>query len=129
MVTAKQRHQKKYRQSEKGRAVINKCNKEYSKRRLATIPGYLRHLFSRMKQRCYNPKDTGYKYYGGRGVKVNFESADAFIDYVVNVLQQDPRGLTIDRIDSDGHYEPGNVWFCTKSQNSQYRGKDHFNNM
>ena len=113
--------QKRYTQSDKGKAN----NKRGSKKYLATINGYLRHLYSSMKQRCENPNDTGYKCYGGRGIEVRF-TADEFVDYVVNVLRQDPRGLTIDRIDSDGHYEPGNIWFCTMAQNVEYRGKDHF---
>lgn len=109
-----------YLQSEAGKAAIKRGQKY-----LTTIDGYLRRLYSRMKQRCENPNDAGYKYYGGRGIEVQF-TADEFVDYVVNVLQQDPRGLTIDRIDSDGHYEPGNIWFCTMIQNLAYHGRDHF---
>ena len=95
------------------------------KRYEATINGYLRRLYQRIKQRCENPNDSSYPNYGGRGIEVRFTS-DEFVEYVRNVLQQDPRGLTIDRIDSDGHYEPGNIWFCTMTQNNSYRGRDHF---
>ncbi len=110
-----------YSRSEKSKATAKRGRKRY----LATINGYLRRLYSRMKQRCENPNDGSYQYYGGRGIEVRF-TADEFVDYVVNILKQDPRGLSIDRIDSDGHYEPGNIWFCTMAQNNSYCGKDHF---
>lgn len=121
--------QKRYLQTEKGKAAKKRADKKCQKRYQATVNGHLHNTFSRMKRRCYNPNDSSYKNYGGRGIKVLFKSVNEFIDYVVDVLQQDPRGLTIDRIDSDGHYEPGNIWFCTRSQNSKYRGKDHFGNV
>lgn len=59
-------------------------------------------------QRCNNPKNPGYKNYGGRGIKVaerwlkfdNFYE-DFGKDWVV--------GTSVDRIDNDGDYRPGNV--------------------
>ncbi len=54
------------------------------------------------------------KCYATKGTKNLFESSDAFINYVVDVMQIDPRGLEIHRIDNGGHYEPGNIEFLTK---------------
>ena len=85
----------------------------------STINRYLRHLFNNMKQRCCNLKRKDYERYGGRGIKVIFQSANEFIEYVVNVLQIDPRDLQIDRINNDGNYEKGNIRFVTAKENMQ----------
>ncbi|KKN51306.1 hypothetical protein LCGC14_0624140 [marine sediment metagenome] len=93
--------------------------KKRDKKSYATIPGYLRCVFSSMKRRCNNPEIHNYNRYGGRGIKVLFKSSKEFIKYVVNELQIDPRGLTIDRIDNDGNYEPGNIRFVSQAENNQ----------
>lgn len=98
---------------------ILKRHKKYRK----TLNGYIRHLFYCIKQRCNNSKYTDYKNYGGRGIKCLFISADEFVNYVVNELKTDPRGLQIDRINNDGHYEPGNIRFVTAKENSNSRRK------
>jgi len=82
----------------------------------------LRNRYSNILSRCNNPGHSAYKYYGGRGIQVNFESCDEFVDYVIDVLQIDPRGLDIDRIDNDGNYEPGNIRFVTHKENLQNKG-------
>jgi hypothetical protein len=86
-----------------------------------TVNGCLRRTFSRMKSRCTDTSRHNYHRYGGRGVRVCFESVEEFIDYVVNTLKVDPRGLTIDRIDNDGNYERGNIRFATQAANNLNR--------
>lgn len=77
--------------------------------------------WSNMKQRCTNPKKPEWKNYGGRGIGVCkewLESFQAFYDYIGDV----PDGLTLDRVDNDGNYEPGNVRWAdrvTQSYNSR----------
>ncbi len=85
-----------------------------------TIKGRLRRTYGDMNNCCNNPKNKRYHRYGGRGIELKFTS-DEFVDYVVNELQIDPRGLTIDRIDNDGHYEPGNIRFVTRVENNKNR--------
>jgi len=74
-----------------------------------------------MKQRCTNPKATGYQNYGGRGIRMCerwFNSYEAFIEDV----GVPPHGATLDRIDTDGDYEPGNVrWAYGTTQNRNKR--------
>lgn len=103
---------KQYRQAEE-----RQKQKEYRK----TIQGHLGFVWRHMLRRCNNPKDLAYKYYGGRGIKVNFASFIDFRDYITNELQVDPRGLTIDRIDNEGHYECGNIRFVTQAVNNRNR--------
>lgn len=88
-----------------------------------TVKGHLRSTFNSMKQRCHNPKMHNYHRYGGRGIKTKFKNVNEFIDYVLNELKADPRGLTIDRINNDGNYEPGNIRFVTMKVNRNNREK------
>lgn len=108
-------YQKKYQQLH--RAEINKREKDYRK----TIKGCLCSRFQNIRHRCNDPKNTAYKNYGGRGIKLKFKSLKEFIDYVMNELQVDPRRLQIDRIDNNGHYEPGNIRFVTAKVNCNNR--------
>ena len=96
---------------------------EYNWTRRQTIEGHLENIFGSMKQRCNDPKHPNYKNYGGRGIRVCFESLDDFRDYVMNVLQVDPHELQIDRINNDGNYERGNIRFVTHRENQQNKGR------
>lgn len=95
---------------------------KYRKNYCRTLVGNLRRRFNQIKQRCDNLKNPSYKYYGGRGIKCLFKNADEFVDYVINKLKIDPRGLTIDRINNDGNYEKGNIRFITQAENNKNRG-------
>lgn len=70
------------------------------------------------RQRCTNPNHPSYPAYGGRGIEFRFESLDAYVNYVMELPGVDPK-LEVDRIDNDGHYEPGNLrWTSRKAQSS-----------
>lgn len=79
-------------------------------------------LWKRIKQRCYNENHTFYKNYGGRGIKVfdNWISDyRSFESWILNNLGEKPEGFSLDRIDNDGNYEPGNLrWADRKTQNN-----------
>lgn len=107
----RQQHEAEYRRHCKQR------QRQYRK----TLQGYLRGVWDNMLHRCNNPKHHDYKYYGARGIKVKFASFDDFFDYVVNDLKANPRGLTIDRINNDGHYELGNIRFIIQAANNRNR--------
>ena len=110
-------YQRNYHQIHK--AECNKRSKNYRR----TIVGHLNKCFHDAKQRCTDPEVDGYEYYGGRGIKCLFKSSNEFINYVINELQIDPRGLQIDRIDTNGHYEKGNIRFVTAKVNANNRRK------
>ncbi|MBO7715855.1 MAG: hypothetical protein J6S85_19990 [Methanobrevibacter sp.] len=74
-----------------------------------------------MKRRCFNKNDHSYKHYGGKGIKVCKEwlHFPPFFEWAkANGYKE---GLTIDRIDSNGNYEPKNCrWVSHKVQNRNY---------
>lgn len=77
--------------------------------------------WSDMKDRCRRPKRVDWKYYGGKGITVfpAWQSFDNFRAWALEHGYEDH--LTIDRIDSDGNYEPRNCRWITKSENSRVR--------
>lgn len=77
-----------------------------------------------MHQRCRNPKNKNYKDYGGRGVMI-CARWNSFVDFFVDIfaeIGERATGLTLDRINNDGNYEPGNVrWATPKQQRANQR--------
>lgn len=76
-----------------------------------------------MMQRCHNPKDARYPNYGGRGITVcpEWHGHDGLLRFI-DFMGQRPEGASIDRIDPDGNYEPGNVrWADDETQQNNKR--------
>ena len=77
-------------------------------------------ILKNMKSRCSNPKATRYEHYGGKGVKICKEWLKDFREFRKWAESSGyADNLTIDRIDSDGDYEPSNCRWLTLSENSR----------
>ena len=75
-----------------------------------------------MKQRCTNPNKANYERYGGRGISVCkewSESFKSFYDWAISNGYRDD--LTLDRIENDGNYEPGNCRWATPKEQAANR--------
>jgi hypothetical protein len=83
-------------------------------------------IWSNIKNRCTNSMDAAYRNYGGRGIKMCEAWAaygDAgFAQFAKDVGEPPTAAHTLDRINNDGNYEPGNVrWADRKTQNRNRR--------
>lgn len=87
----------------------------------------------KMKERCYNTKQDNYSYYGGRGIKVCDRWLDNFSNFYYDMGAKPTHAHQLDRIDSNGDYEPSNCRWVTKSENMINRkvktGKSGYSNI
>ena len=83
-------------------------------------------IWENMKQRCYNPNNTAFKYYGGKGVTVCEEwihNSKAFRDWAMTHGYAE--NLTLDRIDRNGNYEPSNCRWVDMMAQANNKKNNH----
>jgi hypothetical protein len=90
----------------------------YRRHGMARHPRY--RTWQQMMSRCYNPAHLAFANYGGRGIIVCPEWHDVrnYIEYVESVLGpcSSAEQNTVDRIDNDGNYVPGNLRWASKAE-------------
>lgn len=81
------------------------------------------HIWVSMKQRCLNPNAKEYIRYGGRGILICARWLD--FENFYKDMGIKPKNLSLDRIDTNGNYEPGNCrWANIRTQSINRRGSN-----
>ena len=94
-------------------------NKTYRTKNGKYRPTKIYDIWQQMKGRCYNESNKAYEHYGKRGIRVcerwlNFEN-------FYHDMGDKPAGLSLDRIDNDGNYEPLNCRWATRMEQQRNR--------
>jgi hypothetical protein len=111
-----------------GRSLSCGCRKaeNFGAQKLRLVHGMYKHPAFRSwcaaKARCMYPSQHCFKNYGGRGIKVD----ERWLNFTVFWAEMGPSwasGLSLDRIDVNGNYEPGNCRWATNLQQAANRRK------
>lgn len=95
--------------------ICPECRPAYYEEQYARVVVYT--AWYNMLLRCYDPTANGYNAYGGRGIVVCDRWRESFDVYYADVGPRPTPAHSIDRIDNDGDYVPGNVrWADAKTQ-------------
>lgn len=89
---------------------------------LSRSPEYT--CWHQMLQRCNSPKSKAYKYYGARGISVCKRWRDSFEAFYSDMGPRTSDKHSIDRINNDGNYEPGNCRWATAAEQARNQRRE-----
>lgn len=100
------------------------------KRRKSFLKSHYRAEYNALNNaihRCHNENNLGFTNYGARGIKVarEWRTATGFALFLDCIGPRPSPKHSLDRINNDGNYEPGNVWWCPDRSIQQQNRRPH----
>jgi hypothetical protein len=78
-------------------------------------------IWASIVKRCTNPRCAAWPNYGGRGITLTDQWRRSYAAFRFWMGDRPSPNHTVDRVDNDGHYEPGNVRWATRSEQNRNR--------